>query len=55
MKHKHSGNCWDTYLVYSCKECGHDNLCDVCHEHELPRGECDECERCQECDDEETD
>lgn len=38
-----NGNSWDEKVVYACKECGIGNLCDVCHRHEMPRGECDEC------------
>ncbi len=43
MKRKGSGNDWSEELVYSCPKCGEGNLCDVCHEHDLPRGECDQC------------
>ncbi len=38
-----NGNSWDKKYVYNCKECGIGNLCDVCHEHDEPRGECSEC------------
>ena len=46
--HNHKGNCWDK--AYEC--CG-DDLCDVCHEHDEPRGECSECPDCPACRDEE--
>lgn len=35
------GNDWN--VGYGCKKCGVNNLCDVCHEHHMPRGECDAC------------
>jgi hypothetical protein len=40
---KHSGNCWNEAAVYGCRKCGKDELCDVCHLHDMPRGECDQC------------
>lgn len=51
-KHSKQGNCWANGVVYTCPECGLANLCDVCHEHDEPRGECSECEDCAACDDE---
>jgi hypothetical protein len=47
-KHTNTGNCYAK--AYRCKECGKGNLCDVCHEHECPRGECDDCQKCAACD-----
>ncbi len=47
VDHDGYGNCWD--INRHCPECG-DGQCDVCHEHEQPRGECDECPQCPECD-----
>jgi len=47
-KHKLNGNCWKD--AYHCKECGEGNLCDVCHEHDSPRGECGDCEETECCD-----
>ena len=41
--HLSNGNSWDPGVVYQCRECGVGNLCDVCHRHEQPRGECDQC------------
>ena len=52
-KHNKQGNCWENKLVYSCDECGEDNLCDVCHKHDQPRGSCEECDHCVACDQEE--
>lgn len=46
--HACTGNCWS--LAEKCRKCGVGNLCDVCHEHCEPRGECEECERCEVCD-----
>jgi len=48
MKHNKKGNCWDN--SYKCKECGTGELCDVCHLHDSPKGECDECVKCELCD-----
>lgn len=47
--HNHEGNCWDE--PYSCQDCGPGNMCDVCHDHHEPRGECDECPACPACTD----
>ncbi len=47
-KHTKTGNCFD--VAFKCKDCGKDNLCDVCHEHEMPRGDCLDCQRCEICD-----
>lgn len=46
--HNHLGNCWEDSR--SCLECGCENLCDTCHEHDQPRGECVECQPCDACD-----
>jgi hypothetical protein len=45
--HTNDGNCFAK--AYDCPECGADNLCDVCHEHEYPRGDCEECAPCPLC------
>lgn len=53
--HTNNGNCWAP--AYECPECnagGRENLCDVCHLHCEPRGDCSECARCKACDDEDT-
>ena len=46
--HNLDGNCWER--TYTCLHCGEGNLCDVCHKHDVPRGECDECSACPACD-----
>lgn len=49
--HTLTGNCW--LLGYACKHRGcrdSDSVCDVCHLHDEPRGECRECPRCPLCD-----
>jgi hypothetical protein len=46
LSHNHLGNCWDA--PYSCSKCGGE-LCDVCHKHDEPRGECSMCAECPEC------
>lgn len=48
MKHDRKGNCWEG--AYECPICGDDVLCDVCHQHDEPRGECPECPECPACD-----
>lgn len=51
IKHRPmSGNCWE--LAYKCRKdgCTPDTLCDVCHKHSEPRGDCSECPRCEACD-----
>jgi len=50
-EHNHSGNCWDDDCAYKCSLCGAGNLCDVCHSHDMPRGECEDCPACPGCDD----
>ena len=45
-KHDGLGNC-DKHA--DCLRCGFDNVCNVCHVHEQPRGECDGCPRCPAC------
>jgi hypothetical protein len=52
--HTASGNCWKRPDPYECRYCGKGNLCDVCHLHDEPRGECSECKRCKACDEEDT-
>ena len=46
-RHTHDGNCW--VESYGCRACGIGILCDVCHDHDEPRGECSECEPCVAC------
>lgn len=48
--HNKLGNCWHNEPVYECKTCGTDAICDVCHLHDEPRGECSECPACPLCD-----
>ena len=43
IRYNHSGNCWADAAAYECEECGKGVLCDVCHLHSMPRGDCDEC------------
>lgn len=45
--HAYNGNCWDPHEVYACAE---DEACDVCRDHDEPRGECSACTRCDACD-----
>jgi hypothetical protein len=52
--HNCEGNCWLDQVVYYCKECGKGNLCDVCHQHDSPRGDCPDCKRCEACEAEDT-
>lgn len=47
MEHTDNGNCWN--FPKDCPACGRGNLCDVCHDHDEPRGDCSECERCEKC------
>ena len=51
-KHTRNGNCFA--LAYKCtrRGCTVGTLCDVCHLHEAPRGDCDECVGCQACEEE---
>lgn len=42
--HDFLGNCWGVV----CERCS-DAVCDVCHQHEEPRGECDICPECPLC------
>lgn len=46
--HTISGNC--SVNEYKCTICGIGELCDVCHDHDEPRGKCSECKRCKTCD-----
>ena len=46
-KHLRNGNCFD--FIFSCARCGRGSVCDVCHLHDEPRGECKTCKRCLEC------
>ncbi len=53
-KPKHSGNCVRDAVVYGCRKCGRGNFCDVCHDHDAPRGECRKCpDACPACEREE--
>jgi hypothetical protein len=52
--HNPTGNCWKQPDPYECHDCGKGNICDVCHLHDEPRGECSECKRCKVCDEEDT-
>lgn len=45
--HSHSGNCFKG--ARKCEDCGIGNLCDVCHTHDEPRGDCVCCPKCTEC------
>lgn len=45
--HAENGNCWK--VARHCPSCGKGNICDVCHHHEQPRGQCDECADCSCC------
>lgn len=47
-KHSHTGNCW--HRADRCAKCGEGVLCDVCHKHDEPRGDCETCNRCSRCD-----
>lgn len=65
-QHTYTGNCWAT--VFPDCDCnrgtcrGRDKvgcpsrafpLCDVCHDHDEPRGACEECLPCEACEAEE--
>jgi hypothetical protein len=45
--HTKTGNCWKR--AEKCRRCGAGNTCDVCHEHDEPRGECLTCPPCEAC------
>lgn len=47
-EHDHAGNCWHDADKCQHEDCG-GNVCDVCHEHEQPRGECNACPTCTAC------
>lgn len=47
IEHTNTGNCWNK--AGRCREYGVNNLCDVCHQHEEPRGECAMCPPCEAC------
>lgn len=51
-EHTNSGNCWSRVIVYGCTRngCREGEVCDVCHDHDEPRGECSECPKCGACD-----
>lgn len=51
-EHALNGNCWD--ISHDCTTCGLGTTCDVCHEHDEPRGECSECTACAVCVSDET-
>lgn len=46
--HSMSGNCFHELVCRDCDECGAE-MCDVCHDHEEERGECECCPRCPAC------
>lgn len=48
IRHANNGNCWAVVKDKKCPECGM-TTCDVCHEHDEPRGECSECKQCAAC------
>lgn len=48
--HALSGNCWHKRAAYECGTCGVGEMCDVCHRHDEPRGDCSGCARCAPCD-----
>lgn len=52
--HNKKGNCWsrDAYLKCRKMGCRPGEMCDVCHLHDEPRGECSECDTCAGCEDE---
>gem|GEM_PF-4469323 len=45
--HTRTGNCWER--AYRCRKCGTGEMCDVCHDHDAPRGECRACKPCDAC------
>ena len=47
--HTNTGNCHSDGNTFNCTDCGLGNVCDVCHDHDEPRGECSECEPCEKC------
>lgn len=47
MKHNLKGNCQEN--EYNCDICTSDVLCDICHDHDEPRGECNSCDECHKC------
>ena len=47
--HNRRGNCWSEPIVYGCPDCGTGERCDVCHDHDEPRGECERCPECPAC------
>lgn len=49
-EHLLCGNCWAPEAIHDCRRCGSSSLCDVCHLHDYPRGECEDCDRCEACD-----
>lgn len=46
-RHTKTGNCWD--CATECILCGVGLLCDVCHVHCEPRGDCETCDDCLVC------
>ncbi len=48
-EHNLKGNCWEQ--AYKCRKdgCCPGEFCDVCHEHCVPRGCCEDCPECEEC------
>ena len=47
LKHTWTGNCHKPRWM--CSVCGKGENCDVCHLHDLPRGECKKCQPCPAC------
>jgi hypothetical protein len=45
--HNLLGNC--SKRIFECRVCGTGNLCDVCHLHDEPRGDCSQCNPCLAC------
>lgn len=50
--HALNGNCFKEAYGCSVDGCRPGELCDACHEHCEPRGDCDECGPCLACEDE---
>lgn len=58
LEHKNNGNCF--HVALGCDECAElqpkvqgiimdVTLCDMCHQHDQERGECEECLPCMGC------
>lgn len=48
--HTSNGNCWAVAYECTARGCAPGEFCDVCHQHDEPRGDCSECPRCAVCD-----